>query len=59
MRLATLDWPLVNIWCPQTKKPRNAMAKLDMAIKRYPKMRLRLNTAITSLMMPIAGKIMM
>ena len=28
------DWPLGNMWCPQTKKPIKAMAMLLMATKR-------------------------
>ena len=27
--LASFDWPLVNMWCPQTRKLRNAMAMLE------------------------------
>ncbi len=25
----TIDWPEVNMWCPQTRKPSNAIATLE------------------------------
>jgi len=31
--LAYTDWPLTNMWCPQTKKPITAMAMREKAMK--------------------------
>jgi hypothetical protein len=31
--LAYIDWPVVNRWCPQTRKPRRAIARLEKATK--------------------------
>ena len=53
------DSLLRNMWCPQTKKPRMAMAMLANAMKRYPKIRLREKHVINSLMTPNPGRIMM
>jgi hypothetical protein len=50
--------PLVNIWCPQTKYPTLAIAIADSMIATYPKTDLFEKTGITSLMTPIAGRIM-
>ncbi len=57
--LAYVDWPATNMWCPQTKKPRTAMANDEKATKEYPNTRLREKQATTSLMTAKPGKIMM
>src|ERR1700759_4668242 len=56
---ASTDWPLTNMWWPQTKKPKKAMAKLLMAMNWSPNSRLRENTGMISLTTPNAGTIMM
>jgi hypothetical protein len=32
--------PAVNMWCPQTRKPKSAIAIEEYAMNRYPKIRL-------------------
>ena len=57
--LVSPDWPLVNMWCPQTRKLRSAMAIDDQAMNLYPNMCLPEKTETSSLMIAIAGRIMM
>ena len=51
--------PATNMWWAQTEKPSTTIAISDSAISRYPNTGLRENTAITSLMIPNPGNIMM
>ena len=51
--------PVTNIWCPQTMVERNAIARIDAIIARYPKIGLRELVAIISETIPIAGRITM
>ena len=44
------DWPEVNMWWPQTMKPKMVIATELKAMKRYPKICLWLWTEINSLM---------
>ncbi len=48
----------VKRWCPQTMKLMPAMARVEKATARYPKMALREWTAISSLMIAMPGRIM-
>src|SRR3989442_5188822 len=48
--------PLTNMWCPHTRKLRNAIAHKDTTIAPYPKMGLRPCTARISETMPIGGR---
>ena len=54
--LAYSDWPATNMWCPQTRKPMTAIAKLANATKSYPKMSLRAKRVTSSLTTPMPGK---
>jgi len=47
------------MWCPHTKNEITAMAMELMAMKRYPKMCRWEKAATSSLMTPMAGRIMM
>ena len=47
--------PEINIWCPQTIVERNAIAKIEATIARYPKMGLREFVAMISEVIPRAG----
>ena len=47
------------MWWPHTRKLSTAMAMELMAMNLYPKMCFRLNVEISSLMIPMAGRIMM
>src|SRR5690606_18612194 len=49
--------PDTNMWCPQTIVDKNAIAKSDVIMARYPKIGLRAFVEITSDEIPIAGKI--
>ena len=52
--------PATNMWCPQTRKPKTAIASArerDEACSR--RSFLREKSAISSLITPIAGRIMM
>src|SRR5215468_856599 len=51
--------PLMNMWWPQTMKPRNPMAMMAYTIALYPKIGLRENTDSNCEHSPIAGKIAM
>src|SRR5690606_11974998 len=51
--------PDINMWCPQTIVERNAIARIDMIIARYPKIGLRELVAMISDTRPIAGRITM
>src|SRR3954447_16463370 len=51
--------PETNMWCAHTLNPRTTIAISDSAINRYPNTGLRENTAMTSLMIPNPGSIMM
>ena len=57
--LAYIDWPVTNMWWPQTRNPSTAMARLETAMKLYPKMLLREKQVTTSLITPMPGRIMM
>src|SRR5271156_4643593 len=56
---AYTDWPVTNMWWPQTRKLMIAIARLENATKVYPKIRFRENAVINSLITPIPGRIMM
>src|SRR5437016_38136 len=56
---AYTDSPATNMWWPHTRNPSAAMARLAKATNSYPKTFLREKAATTSLMTPIAGRIMM
>ena len=56
---AYTEMPAINMWCDQTMKPKTAMARLEKATNLYPKIGLREKVEISSLMIPIPGKIMM
>ena len=49
--------PEMNIWCPHTIVERNAMARMEAIMARYPKIGLRAFTDITSETIPMAGRI--
>src|SRR5690606_29223372 len=49
--------PETNMWCPQTIVERNAIAKMEATIARYPKMGFRAFVEIISETSPIAGRI--
>ena len=51
--------PDTNMWCAHTPNPSTAIATVEKATARYPKIGLRENVARTSLMMPNPGSIMM
>ncbi len=51
--------PEINIWCPQTMVDKNAMAKIDATMARYPNMGFLALVAIISETIPMAGKITM
>ena len=51
--------PERNMWWPQTIVDKNAIARIDMIIARYPKIGLRELVAIISETNPIAGRITM
>src|SRR5436190_11830656 len=55
---AYTDWPATNMWCPQTRKPSTAIARLANATNGYPKTGLRQPAATSSLTTPIAGSTM-
>src|SRR4029453_16484200 len=57
--LAYTDWLLTNMWWPQTKKPRTAMAMLEKAINEEPKGRVLEKEVSSALPTPIEGKTMM
>src|SRR6185369_345011 len=52
---STTDMSAPNMWCPQVRKPMNAMPSDENAIARYDDGRLWLNVHTTSLTTPIAG----
>ena len=51
--------PATNMWWPQVRKPTNAMPSDEYASALYENWFLRANVGTTSLMTPIAGRIMM
>jgi len=51
--------PATNIWCPQTRYPMKAMARLEMATALYPNTVLCENVLTISETTPIGGRIMM
>src|SRR4029077_475713 len=53
------DCPATNMWWPHTRNPRIAMPRLANATNVYPKTCLRQKAATSSLMTPMAGRIMM
>src|SRR5262245_43044104 len=53
------EMPATNRWCAHTRNPKTAIARLEKATNEYPKTFLREKQAITSLMTPIGGRIMM
>jgi len=55
IRAAYTDMPATNMWWPQTRKPNTAIAMLEKATNRYPKMFLREKVVISSLITPIEG----
>src|SRR6056297_511438 len=55
--LAREDCPAVNIWCPHTKKPINAIASEERAIAQYPKITFLEKVEITSEIIPNPGTI--
>src|SRR5262245_43831776 len=59
MSAAYTDSPAMNMWWPQTRKPRTAMARLENATILYPKTGLRQKADTSSLVTPIAGSTMM
>src|SRR5258708_22128759 len=58
-RLAYIDMPVTNMWCPQTRKPITAIPMLDAATKEYPNTAFREKQLTSSLITPIPGRIMM
>ena len=48
--------PEMNIWCPHTIVDKKAIANIDATIARYPKIGLREFVAMTSEVIPKAGK---
>ena len=53
------DMPETNMWCAHTPKPSTAIATVENATARYPKIGFLENVARTSLMIPNPGSIMM
>ena len=53
------DIPDTNMWCPHVRKPTNAMPSAEYAIALYDIGFLCANVQTTSLITPIAGRIMM
>src|SRR5690625_3663 len=49
--------PTVNIWCAQTKNPRNAISTVAKTMEEYPNSLFLENVEMTSLNTPNAGKI--
>src|SRR6266446_6157292 len=51
--------PLTNMWWPHTIQPRNAIPAIAKTMEWYPKIGLRLPLAMSSEVMPIAGRMRM
>ena len=56
---AYIDWPLTNMWWPQTRKPRTAIAIMAMAMKRVAEDRPPREARDDLVDHPEAGRIMM
>src|SRR4030067_3597384 len=56
MIAAVPDMPVTNMWCPQTKNPKTAIASDESAMALYPKSGFREKTGTTSDVTPIAGR---
>ena len=53
------DCPDVNIWCPHTKNPMNAIESVEKAKNLYPNTFYLECTGINSMIIPKAGNIIM
>lgn len=53
----SISKPTINIWCPQTMQPKNAIINIAINMESLPKIRLMVYFDINSLIKPNAGKI--